>query len=37
MPYGEIKEFENNFGNIDSLRKKLKDAHKDLSDLEVKF
>ena len=35
--YEEIKEFENNSGNIDSLRKKLKDAHKDLSDLRLNF
>ena len=35
--YEEIKEFENNSGNIESLRKKLKDAHKDLSDLRLNF
>ncbi len=35
--YEEIKEFENNSGDIDSLRNKLKDAHKDLSDLRLNY
>ena len=35
--YEEIKEFENNSGDIDSLRNKLKDAHKDLSDLRLDY
>ena len=35
--YEEVKEFENNTGNIDSIRNKLKDAHKDLSDLRLNY
>ena len=35
--YEEIKEFENNSGDTDSLRNKLKDAHKDLSDLRLNY
>ena len=35
--YEEIKEFENNSGDTDSLKNKLKDAHKDLSDLRLNY
>ena len=35
--YEEIKEFENNSGDTDSLKNKLKDAHKDLSDLRLDY
>ncbi len=35
--YEEIKKFENKSGNIDSLRNKLKDSHKDLSDLRLNY
>jgi len=35
--YEEIKVFENNSGDIDSLRNKLKDVHKNLSDLRLNY
>ena len=35
--YEEIKEFENNFGDIKGLKAQVSDAHNDLSDLRLSY